>query len=82
MPEHLTDGWLVTQIQVMTLGAVRQQAITWTNVDQVLWIHMVSLGQNESIRNGYFWDEYTWDVKLHFKEKWPICLGITINHIM
>ena len=29
------------------LGAVRQQAITWTNVDQVLWCHMPSLGHNE-----------------------------------
>ena len=29
------------------LGAVRQQAITWTNVDPDLCRHMVSLGQNE-----------------------------------
>ena len=29
------------------LGAVRQQAITWTTVDQDLQRHMVSLGPNE-----------------------------------
>ena len=31
-------------------GAVRQQAITWTNIDRVLWRHMASLG-----RNGLMW---------------------------
>ena len=31
------------------LGAVRLQAIIWTNVDRVLWRHMVSLGHNELI---------------------------------
>ena len=29
------------------LGAVRQQAITWANVDPDLCLHMVSLGHNE-----------------------------------
>ena len=29
------------------LGAVRQQAITWTSVDQDLQRHMASLGPNE-----------------------------------
>ena len=29
------------------LGAVRQQAITWANVDPVLWRHMASLGPDE-----------------------------------
>ena len=29
------------------LGAVRHQAITWTNVDQVLWHQLVLLGHNE-----------------------------------
>ena len=29
------------------LGAVRQQAITWANVDPDLWRHIVWLGQNE-----------------------------------
>ena len=28
-------------------AAVRLQAIIWTNVDQVLWSHMASLGYNE-----------------------------------
>ena len=35
-----------TFVQVM-IGAVRQQAITWTNVDPDLWHHMASLGHNE-----------------------------------
>ena len=29
------------------LGAIRQQPITWANVDPDLWYHMVSLGHNE-----------------------------------
>ena len=35
-----------TLVQVMA-GAVRQQSITWANVDPDLCRHMVSLGQNE-----------------------------------
>ena len=34
-------------ISQIMLGAFRQQAITWTNVDEVLWDLMVSLGLNE-----------------------------------
>ena len=34
------------------LGAVRQQAITWANVDPDLCRHMASLGHNELIENG------------------------------
>ena len=30
------------------LGVVRHQAITWSNIDQVLWHHMSSLDDNES----------------------------------
>ena len=29
------------------LGAVRHQAITWLDVDQILWCHVVSLGHNK-----------------------------------
>ena len=32
--------------QVM-VGAAQHQATTWTNVDQVAWSHMVSLGANK-----------------------------------
>ena len=32
------------------LGAVRQQAITWTNVDPDLSHHMASPGQNELLK--------------------------------
>ena len=39
MPRDLTDD----------KSAVRQQAITWTSVDQDLQCHMVSLGPNELI---------------------------------
>ena len=35
-----------TLVQVM-LGAIRQQAITWANVDSVLCHHLASLGPNE-----------------------------------
>ena len=41
----LTDGRSMLD-QVM-VGAVRQQAITWTNVDPDLWRHVASLGHNE-----------------------------------
>ena len=46
------NWWLVNIIQVMALlpGAVRQQAINGTNVDQGPWWHeMASLGHNELI---------------------------------
>ena len=36
--QHWFSSWL---------GAVRQQAITWANVDPDLWHHMASLGHNE-----------------------------------
>ena len=28
------------------IGAIRQQGITWTNVDQIVWYHMASLRHN------------------------------------
>ena len=61
MPQHLSDadGWLVTKIQVMTLGAVRKQIITWINVDQVLWIHMVSVGHKELMIEMVTFEMYT-----------------------
>ena len=31
---------------VQWLGAVTQQAIAWTDIDQVLWYHMSSSGHN------------------------------------
>ena len=34
------------------LGAVRQQAITWANVDPDLCRHMASLGHNELITSS------------------------------
>ena len=42
MPEDLADG-KSTLIQVW-FGASKQQANTWTSVDQDLWHHMASLG--------------------------------------
>ena len=34
-------------VQVNGLAPIRCQAIAWTNVDQGLWCHMTSLGNNE-----------------------------------
>ena len=45
MPLKLIDG-KSTLIQIM-LGTVRQQAMTWTSVNQDIRLHMVSLGHNE-----------------------------------
>ena len=44
MPQDLTDD-KSTLVQ-KKLGAVRQQAITWTSVDQDIQRHMASLGPN------------------------------------
>ena len=45
IPKDLTDD-KSTSVQVMDL-AVRQQAITWANINQELCRHMASLGHNE-----------------------------------
>ena len=45
MPQDLTIE-KSTLVQVM-LGTLRQQAITWANVDPNLCCHMASLGNNE-----------------------------------
>ena len=45
MPLNLTDD-KSTLVQVMAC-AIRQQAITWSNVDSILCRHMASLGYNE-----------------------------------
>ena len=42
IPQHLADQHWLRQ----WLGAVRQQAITWANVDPDFWPHMASLGDN------------------------------------
>ena len=50
--ELLTYEWHRTVLMasqylfIWWLGAVRQQVITWTNVDQVLWHHIASLRHN------------------------------------
>ena len=46
MPQDLTDD-KSTLVQVMACGAVRQQAITWANIDRDLCRQMLSLGLNE-----------------------------------
>ena len=38
MPQNLTS---------VRFKVIRHQAITWTNIEQVLWHHMVSLDNNE-----------------------------------
>ena len=61
MPEDRTDD-KSTLVQVM-LGAVKQQTITWANVDQDNYHHMLSLCHSESrvpfLNNVYFFDERT-----------------------
>ena len=37
------------------LGAIRQQVITWTNIDSGLCHHMVSLGHHLELRLKYCW---------------------------
>ena len=49
------------------LGAVRQQGITWSSVDQDLWYDMVSLGHNELIHWG--WYEMAGVLQMTFKKK-------------
>ena len=46
MPSDPSDD-RSTLVQVIWLCGGRQQAITWTNVDQVLWRHIASLWYNE-----------------------------------
>ena len=46
---HKTSLMLNQQWFGNWLGAVRHQAITWTNVDWGQWCHMASLNHNESI---------------------------------
>ena len=41
-----------TLVQVM-LGAIRQQAITWANVDPDLCRHVASLGHNELKKSAH-----------------------------
>ena len=44
LPQGLTDGY--QNWSTKWLGVVRQQAITWANVEQALWRHMASQGHN------------------------------------
>ena len=46
MPRNLFDD-KSTLVQVIWLGAIRQQAFTWANVDPDLRRHMASLGHSE-----------------------------------
>ena len=52
-----TDLWWMPGLSgqhwfMLGLGAVRQQAITWTNVEQDLFYHMSTWGNNELIANS------------------------------
>ena len=50
MPQDLTDDKSTGNNKFRYwLGAVRQQAITWTSVDQDLQRHIASLGPNQLI---------------------------------
>ena len=43
---------LIDDYSRLWLDVVRQQAIAWTNVDQGLWCHMVSLNHSELTHSG------------------------------
>ena len=61
------------------LGAVRQQAITWTNVDQDLCGHMVSLGHDElNITEHMFmlWSHKTYYTSFYY------CKTCNISHTL
>ena len=55
----MIDGWgfscEIALIWMSLLGAVRQQAITWANVDPDLCRHMASLGPNELMFRCCYW---------------------------
>ena len=55
MPLDLADD-KSTLVQVM--GAIKQQAITWSNVDPDLCAHMVLLGHNELRLSAQYLAEY------------------------
>ena len=42
------------KLKLVQVTAWQHQAITWKNVDQILFRHMASLGQSEL--KIYFWD--------------------------
>ena len=61
MPQDLTDD-KSTLVQVMA-WCRRQQAITWTSVDQDLQRHMASLGPNElKLMKSLTLLKYNWNV--------------------
>ena len=43
MPQDLTDDYAVSAGSGKWIGAVRQQAITWTCADQILWSHRATM---------------------------------------
>ena len=59
MEPWVTD-WPLEDVEVISKvsfsnSLVRQQAITWANIDPVLCLHMVSLGHDELDRNMARW---------------------------
>ena len=47
-------------------GAIRQQAITWANVDQDPCRHMTSLGHNE-LTDGQMWKTVADNIAIFFQ---------------
>ena len=58
MPQELTDEQS-TLVQVMAC-AIRQQSITWVNVDPDLSCHTASLGHNELIHHTLYFITIPW----------------------
>ena len=59
MPEDCTALMTSHRWFRFWLGTVRQQAITSTNIDQVLWRHMTSISLNGLNCNWFSWVSYT-----------------------
>ena len=61
------------------IGAVRQQAITWVNVDLVLCRHMASLGHNElnQAKDSWLIELYLFNDNMSFKTLNCVCLTTT-----
>ena len=75
----LTDG-KSTLVQVMA-WCLRQQAITWANVDPDLWRHVASLGHielNQSYNGGNNADD-TFSAISRFDHNFSLVIGLDLE---
>ena len=64
------------------LGAVRQQAITWVNVDPDLCRHMVSLGHNELIFSQNTFEFMTCNMSLISGQRRHSCNIMSVSTLL